>query len=32
MKEYEDIRNLSQDELISKIIELEALQTEQNKN
>lgn len=31
MKEYEDIRNLSQDELISKIIELEALQTEQNK-
>lgn len=31
MKEYEDIRNLSQDELISKIIALEALQTEQNK-
>lgn len=31
MKEYEDIRNLSQDELINKIIALEALQTEQNK-
>jgi hypothetical protein len=31
MKEYEDIKNLSQEELISKIIELEAKQTEQNK-
>ena len=31
MKEYEDIKKLSQEDLISRIIELEAKQTEQNK-